>query len=88
MPRERGLLRAARYLGVLEKAQLEGLVELEVLAAAAHGGDEDDAPLLALELFHGAHLAQGQQVRGWGASLGWGWQGSLPPAPRTVPSAG
>lgn len=97
MLRERGLLRAAWYLGVLEEAQLEGLVELEVLAAAAHSGDEDDASLLALELLHRAHLGQGQQVRGQGAPLGGGWRGSLcpwqggllsPPAPRTVPSAG
>lgn len=64
MPRKKGLLGAMWYLGVLEEAQPEGLVELEVCAAAAHGGDEDHVPLLALELLHRAHLGQGQQVRG------------------------
>lgn len=64
MPRKKGVLEARWYLGVLEEAQPEGLVELEVGAAAAHGGDEDHVPLLALELFHRAHLGQRQQVRG------------------------
>lgn len=72
------------HLGVLEEAQAEGLVQLQVLTAAAHGGDEDDAALLTLELLHRTHLGCGScVVRGAGTP-------SPPPAmcgaPR-VPSA-
>lgn len=43
-------------LGVLKETQVKVQIELHKALAAPHGGDEDDAALLALELFHGAHL--------------------------------
>lgn len=43
-------------LGVLEEAQVKVQIQLHEALAAAHGGDDDDAAFLALELFHGAHL--------------------------------
>lgn len=43
-------------LGVLEETQVKVQIQLYKALAAPHGGDEDDAAFLALELFHGAHL--------------------------------
>lgn len=43
-------------LGVLEEAEVKVQIQLHKTLAAAHGGDDDDAALLALELLHGAHL--------------------------------
>lgn len=43
-------------LGVLEETQVKVQIQLHEALAAPHGGDDDDAALLALELLHGAHL--------------------------------
>lgn len=47
-------------LGVLQETQVEVQIQLHKALTAAHGGDEDDAAFLALELFHGAHLEGGE----------------------------
>lgn len=49
-------------LGVLQETQIKIQVQLHKALAAPHSGDEDDAAFLALELFHGAHLA-GREAR-------------------------
>lgn len=43
-------------LGVLQETQVKVQIQLYKALTAAHGGDEDDAAFLALELLHGAHL--------------------------------
>lgn len=48
--------RQVSNLGVLKETQVEVQIQLHKALAAPHGGDENDAALLALELFYGAHL--------------------------------
>mmetsp|Transcript_17990 Transcript_17990/g.57528 ORF Transcript_17990/g.57528 Transcript_17990/m.57528 type:complete len:344 (-) Transcript_17990:2134-3165(-) len=55
-----GHVEAAR---VAQEAQVVAHVARHVLAAAADGGDDDDAPLLALELLHAAHLHVADALR-------------------------
>lgn len=43
-------------LGVLQETQVKVQIQLHEALTAAHGGDDDDAAFLALELLHGAHL--------------------------------
>ena len=44
-------------LRVLEEAQFEVHVHLDMVSlGAADSGDDDDQSLLTLELFHGSHL--------------------------------
>lgn len=59
--------RQVSNLGVLKETQVEIQIQLHKALAAPHGGDENDAALLALELFYGAHLegeTQGLQGSG------------------------
>lgn len=57
-------------LGVLKETEVEVQIQLHEALAAPHGGDEDDAAFLALELFHGAHLEGERQGLQPGARRG------------------
>lgn len=61
-------------LGVLEETQVKVQVQLHKALTAPHGGDENDAAFLALELFHGAHLQgdTGPATRGLTGEAGRG----------------
>lgn len=86
-------------LGVLQETQVKVQIQLHEALTTAHGGDDDDAAFLALELLHGAHLErreagpgtrgprgepEGQSLPRGGCDPRWVWGKSLGNCHRAV----